>query len=296
MGLEVDEDDSAKAAGAAAGNLYARIPGRSERSVLLCAHLDTVSQNAPIEPALVDGGWENVNDGILGADNKAAVAVILELARRATVEGSPVGLELLFTVCEENGLQGAKYFDAGRLRSQFGYVFDHATPIGEVITASPTYFRIARRVPRARRARGAQARGRPQRRAGRRHGDHRDAARPHRPRHDRQRRLGVGRRRLHQRGARAREAARGGALAGPRARRGRRRRDDRRDPGRRRVRRVRRRRHDGEDVRRLPAEAVLAGGRRSPRRRSAPAATSRGGCRPAAARTPTRSRPRASRA
>jgi tripeptide aminopeptidase len=143
MGLEVDEDDSAAAAGAAAGNLYAHIPGRCERSVLLCAHLDTVSQNAPIEPALVDGGWENANDGILGADNKAAVAVILEVARRASVEGSPVGIELLFTVCEENGLLGAKHFDASRLRSEFGYVFDHATPIGEIITASPTYFRVA---------------------------------------------------------------------------------------------------------------------------------------------------------
>ena len=60
---------------------------------------------------LVDEGWENANDGILGADNKAAVAVMLELARRVTVEGSPVGIELLFTVWEENALAGAKQFD-----------------------------------------------------------------------------------------------------------------------------------------------------------------------------------------
>jgi tripeptide aminopeptidase len=53
-----------------------------------------------------------------------------------------VGIELLFTVAEENGLLGAAHFDAGRLRSEFGYVFDHATPIGEVVTASPSYFRI----------------------------------------------------------------------------------------------------------------------------------------------------------
>ena len=91
---------------------------------------------------MVDGGWENANDGILGADNKAAVAVILEVARRATVEGSPVGIELLFTVAEENGLLGAAHFDATRLRSEFGYVLDHATPIGEVVTASPSYYRV----------------------------------------------------------------------------------------------------------------------------------------------------------
>jgi tripeptide aminopeptidase len=142
MGLEVEEDDAAGPARAGAGNLLARINGRYERSILLCAHLDTVEQAAPIEPVLVDGGWENANDAILGADNKAAVAVLLEVARRCTIEGSPVGIELLFTVAEENGLLGAKAFDVERLRSEFGYVFDHATPIGEVIVASPTYFRL----------------------------------------------------------------------------------------------------------------------------------------------------------
>jgi tripeptide aminopeptidase len=91
---------------------------------------------------LVEDGWENANDGILGADNKSAVATILEVARRCSVEGSPVGLELVFTVAEEVGLQGAKRFDASRLRSEFGYVFDHATPIGEVVTSSPTLYRI----------------------------------------------------------------------------------------------------------------------------------------------------------
>jgi tripeptide aminopeptidase len=134
MGVQAEEDEH--------GNLLARISGRSDRSLLLCAHLDTVESNAPIEPVLVDGGWENAHDGILGADNKAAVAVMLETARRATVEGTPVGIELLFTVSEEDALVGAKAFDASRLRSDFGYVFDHATPIGEVIVASPTYFRL----------------------------------------------------------------------------------------------------------------------------------------------------------
>jgi tripeptide aminopeptidase len=134
MGVTVEEDEH--------GNLLARISGRSDRSVLLCAHLDTVETDAPIEPVLVDGGWENAHHGILGADNKAALAVMLEVARRCSVEGSPVGIELLFTVSEEDALAGAKAFDASRLRSDFGYVFDHATAIGEVIVASPTYFRL----------------------------------------------------------------------------------------------------------------------------------------------------------
>jgi tripeptide aminopeptidase len=135
IGLGVEEDE--------AGNLLAHIPVRGDaRTVLLCAHLDTVEPVAPIEPVLVDDGWENAHDGILGADNKTAVATILEVARRCRIEGAPVGLELLFTVAEEVGLQGAKRFDRSRLQAEFGYVFDHATPIGEVVVSSPTLFRI----------------------------------------------------------------------------------------------------------------------------------------------------------
>jgi tripeptide aminopeptidase len=144
MGLEVDEDDAGPRVGSDAGNLLARIPGAGPDSILLCAHMDTVPLTAPVEPVRVDGGWTNANDGILGADNKSAVAVILELGRRVSASGRPpeVGLELLFTVCEEISLLGAFAFDVGRLRSRFGYVFDHATPIGEIVTAAPTLHRI----------------------------------------------------------------------------------------------------------------------------------------------------------
>lgn len=143
LGLTVTEDDAAEDAGAQCGNLLARVPGRTDRSVMLCAHLDTVPHgDVPIAPVLVDGGWENAEEAILGADNKAAVAVMLAAARRCAIEGSPVGLELLFTVSEENALAGAKAFDVTQLRSDFGYVYDHASPIGEVVVGSPTYYRL----------------------------------------------------------------------------------------------------------------------------------------------------------
>ena len=144
MGLEVSEDDAAGPSGAECGNLFARLAGPAGApTILLCAHLDTVPLAAGVDPVVVDGGWENANDAILGADNKAAVAVMLETVRRASVEGAPVGIELLFTVSEENALAGAKAFDVGRLESGYGYVFDHATPIGEIVLASPTYYRFA---------------------------------------------------------------------------------------------------------------------------------------------------------
>jgi tripeptide aminopeptidase len=142
LGLDVEEDDAGQTTDAECGNLLARLPGGDGRTLLLCAHMDTVVPQAPIEPQVVDGGWVNAHEGILGADNKAALAVMLEVARRCAAADAPVGLELLFTVSEENALVGAKAFDVGRLRSDFGYVFDHATPIGEIVLASPTYYRI----------------------------------------------------------------------------------------------------------------------------------------------------------
>jgi tripeptide aminopeptidase len=142
IGLDVDEDGAGPTVGADAGNLFTRVRGSGPETILMCAHMDTVPPLAPIEPVLVEGGWENANEGILGADNKAAVAMLVELARRLSRAPEWVGAELMFTVSEENGLHGAKAFDKSRLASRFGYVFDHASPIGEIVIASPTYHRI----------------------------------------------------------------------------------------------------------------------------------------------------------
>ena len=163
MGLEVEEDDVGPSVGSNAGNLLVRIPGAGagpdpgagarpdpgagpgRGSILLCGHMDTVPLTAPVEPVLVDSGWTNAGEGILGADNKTALAVMVEVARRFAGSGSapaPVGIELLFTVCEEISLLGALAFDVSRLESRLGYVFDHATPIGEVVIAAPTLHRI----------------------------------------------------------------------------------------------------------------------------------------------------------
>jgi tripeptide aminopeptidase len=143
MGLAVEEDDTGAETGSDAGNLLARIPGpEGARTILLCAHLDTVPLAGPVEVKREDGLLTNAHEAILGADNKAAVATILGAARRLATEGSPVGVEILFTTCEELALRGAKAFDRSRLDAEYGFVFDHASPIGELIVAAPTYYRI----------------------------------------------------------------------------------------------------------------------------------------------------------
>ncbi|MFL5827584.1 MAG: M20/M25/M40 family metallo-hydrolase [Thermoleophilaceae bacterium] len=143
VGLEVLEDETGAETGSDSGNLLARVPGPDEsRTILLCAHLDTVPLAAPVEVANEEGLLTNRNDAILGADNKTAVAILVAVARRLARDGSPVGVDLLFTTCEELGLLGARFFDSSLLRAEYGYVFDHASPVGEVIVAAPTYYRI----------------------------------------------------------------------------------------------------------------------------------------------------------
>ncbi len=142
LGLDVTEDDSAARADSASGNLIVRIPGHSEAWVSFFAHMDTVPHSEPIEVVLSDGVFRSAGQTILGADNKAAVAVLMELAAQGAEQKPAAGLELVFTVAEEEGLRGARELDVSQLRAPFGYVFDHATPIGEIITAAPTYNKI----------------------------------------------------------------------------------------------------------------------------------------------------------
>ena len=142
LGVAVSEDGAAAPARAGSGNLIARVPGRGDGWVMLCAHLDTVPHERPIEVELADGVFRSRGETILGADNKAAVAVLVELAARAAADPPPVGVELVLTVAEEDGLRGAKELDLGALSSRYGFVLDHASPIGDVLTAGPTYNRV----------------------------------------------------------------------------------------------------------------------------------------------------------
>jgi tripeptide aminopeptidase len=142
LGLEVSEDDAGERIGSNTGNLLCRLaatePAGGGVPIFLCAHLDTVPPTGPLEPVVEDGVVRNGGGTILGADNKAAVAAMLEAARRIVVEGRPhAGVELLFTPKEEVGLQGAKAFHASRLEAEIGFVYDQGAPVGDVVLGAP---------------------------------------------------------------------------------------------------------------------------------------------------------------
>jgi tripeptide aminopeptidase len=134
LGIDSETDE--------AGNVLARLPatpGESGDPIFLCAHLDTVPAAGPIQPVVEDGMVTNAADTILGADDKAAVAVLLEAARLILAEGRPhAGIELVFTTREETGLEGAFAFDSSRLEARLGFVYDYSGAVGEVVVAAPS--------------------------------------------------------------------------------------------------------------------------------------------------------------
>jgi len=141
LGLEVDEDDCGPVISSTMGNVLCRLAPTVEGGtpIFLCAHLDTVPPSGPIEPVVEDGMVRNAAGTILGADDKSAVAVMLDAARRVVEESRPhAGLELLFTPKEEVGLIGVEAFDHTRLHGRIGYVYDQAAPIGEIILGAPS--------------------------------------------------------------------------------------------------------------------------------------------------------------
>jgi tripeptide aminopeptidase len=140
LGLEVEEDASAPETGSNVGNLYCALAPTNGGGVplFLCAHMDTVPPEAALEPVLEEGVVRNAGGTILGADNKSAVAAMVEAFRRLVEERRPhAGVELVLTTKEEVGLLGVGAFDAARLRSRIGYVYDQAAPIGEIVLGSP---------------------------------------------------------------------------------------------------------------------------------------------------------------
>ena len=141
LGLAVEEDDAGPALGSDTGNLLVRTPGRGE-PLFLAAHMDTVPPTPDADgqvPVLVEG--DRVHTGgrsILGADDKAGIAVALEALRQAVrAPDATRPLAVIFTVQEEQGGRGAGHFDAARIDARVGFNLDGDTPVGVAIARAP---------------------------------------------------------------------------------------------------------------------------------------------------------------
>lgn len=126
LGAEVIYDSAADATGGEVGNMIARFRGsKAGEPLLLSVHMDTVGPCENIEPVLNNGIVSSAGATILGADDKAGIAEVLEaleVVRESGIEHVP--LEVVVTIAEEVGLVGAKSFDYSLIQSRRGFAFD----------------------------------------------------------------------------------------------------------------------------------------------------------------------------
>ncbi|PIS12227.1 peptidase M20 [candidate division WWE3 bacterium CG09_land_8_20_14_0_10_47_33] len=123
-------------------NIIARTTGEG-KPILVCTHLDTVEPCFGVKPVLKNGVFKSGGKTILGADNKAVVAAILEflkILKEDNLKTCP--LEIIFTVQEEFGSKGASALDFSKLRAKRGIVFDRPGPFGTITSAAPFYYTI----------------------------------------------------------------------------------------------------------------------------------------------------------
>jgi tripeptide aminopeptidase len=114
-------------------------PRADEEPILLCAHTDTVRPTPGMEPVIRDGAVHTDGSSVLGADDKAGVAAIVEAVEAIADEGAPhPPVEVLFTVGEDVGHIGSKAFDVAEVRSRMAFVTDVDGPVGGIIMAGPT--------------------------------------------------------------------------------------------------------------------------------------------------------------
>ena len=147
LGVDVVEDEAVKDIGGNTGNLVVRLSDNDndndKPSLLLSAHMDTVDpklgSSNKINVMVSDGIVHTDGKTILGADDKAGVAIALEMIHYVVENPGDLvtPLEIVFTVQEEIGVLGASYLKKTNLVSKCGFVLDGDTEVGTVIVKSP---------------------------------------------------------------------------------------------------------------------------------------------------------------
>ena len=126
IGAETLVDTAGEKIGSDTGNLIAKLKGNTQvPPLLLNAHMDTVEPGKGITVIFKDGIFTSDGTTILGADDKSAIAILLETLMVLHENDLSFGpIELVLTICEEIGLQGAKHLDFSLITAKYGYALD----------------------------------------------------------------------------------------------------------------------------------------------------------------------------
>ncbi len=126
LGAEIEFDNAGEQIGSDSNNMIARFSGtKSGEPLLLSAHMDTVTPAENVEPVLEDGIFTSAGDTILGGDDKSGIVEIIEALEVLQEQQIPyVPLEVVISICEEQGLLGAKQLDFSQFKAKRGLALD----------------------------------------------------------------------------------------------------------------------------------------------------------------------------
>lgn len=126
LGAHVTFDHAGEVLGSSTGNLIARLEGTCDSDPFLIAlHMDTVTPADNVTPVLHDGVFTSAGETILGADDKAGICELIEALEVMREQAIPHGpLEIVVTICEEQGLLGAKQLDFSQFTARQGIALD----------------------------------------------------------------------------------------------------------------------------------------------------------------------------
>lgn len=144
LGLEVTEDDSQSRTNFGAGNLIMTLKGDKDVApIYFSCHMDTVTPGKNIQPVIEGNIIKTDGSTILGADDKAGIAVMIELIRTLQEESISHGdIQFIISVGEESQLVGAKALNPKYLTASFGYALDSGNKVGTIVTAAPSNAKI----------------------------------------------------------------------------------------------------------------------------------------------------------
>ncbi|WP_246944713.1 tripeptidase T [Bacillus pinisoli] len=145
LGVDVFDDETMEVTGHGAGNLICTLQGTkaSVDPIYFTSHMDTVVPGKGIKPSVQDGYVVTDGTTILGADDKAGLAAMLEAVKVLKENNIPHGtIQFIITVGEESGLVGAKALDPERVIAIFGYALDSDGKVGNIIVAAPTQAKV----------------------------------------------------------------------------------------------------------------------------------------------------------
>lgn len=145
LGVEVIEDDTTAKSGHGAGNLICTLKGSNTNAdtIYFTAHMDTVVPGNGVKPIEENGYIKTDGTTILGADDKAGLAAMLEAVKVLNETKASYGtVQFIITVGEESGLKGAKELDPTLLQAKYGFALDSDGKVGNIIIAAPTQAKV----------------------------------------------------------------------------------------------------------------------------------------------------------